>query len=127
MIFFILLIFNFEFLNNDLYRFPVAKMIFDSTCVCLRTNFDELVCFLIFYIRFLRGDQYAIALALLDRGKVVLGVLACPNLPLTFISGADWHSPNNEVGCLFFAEVGGGTYMQPLDGSSTVKVIIIYL
>ncbi|XWS44698.1 hypothetical protein CRYUN_Cryun15aG0070200 [Craigia yunnanensis] len=70
---------------------------------------------------FLRGDQYAIALALLDRGKVVLGVLACPNLPLTFISGADRHCPNNEVGCLFFAEVGGGTYMQPLDGSSTVK------
>ncbi|KAK5819627.1 hypothetical protein PVK06_024644 [Gossypium arboreum] len=27
-----------------------------------------------------------------------------------------------EVGCLFFAEVGGGTYMQPLDGSSVVKV-----
>ncbi|KAK5836962.1 hypothetical protein PVK06_012768 [Gossypium arboreum] len=26
-----------------------------------------------------------------------------------------------EVGCLFFAEVGGGTYMQPLDGSSAVK------
>jgi len=32
---------------------------------------------------FLRGDQYAIALALLDEGKVVLGVLACPNLPLS--------------------------------------------
>ncbi|XWS41306.1 hypothetical protein CRYUN_Cryun17cG0070100 [Craigia yunnanensis] len=75
---------------------------------------------------FVRGDQYAITLALLDRGKVVLGVLACPNLPLTSISGADRHSPNNEVGCLFFAEVGGGTYMQPLDGSSTVKVILIY-
>ncbi|XP_022751988.1 SAL1 phosphatase-like [Durio zibethinus] len=71
---------------------------------------------------FLRGDQYAIALALLDRGKVVLGVLACPNLPLAYISDANQHSPNNEVGCLFFAEVGGGTYMQPLDSSSTVKV-----
>ncbi|XP_021300803.1 SAL1 phosphatase-like isoform X2 [Herrania umbratica] len=69
---------------------------------------------------FLRGGQYAIALALLDRGKVVLGVLACPNLPLTPIN--DQRSPNNEVGCLFFAEVGGGSYMQPLDGSSTVKV-----
>jgi 3'(2'), 5'-bisphosphate nucleotidase len=29
---------------------------------------------------FLRGDQYAIALALIDHGKVVLGVLGCPNL-----------------------------------------------
>ncbi|GMI99311.1 HIGH EXPRESSION OF OSMOTICALLY RESPONSIVE GENES 2, suppressors of PIN1 overexpression 1 [Hibiscus trionum] len=71
---------------------------------------------------FLRGDQYAIALALLDGGKVVLGVLACPNLPLTSISAAGQLSPDNEVGCLFFAEVGGGTYMQPLDGSSAVKV-----
>ncbi|OMO57201.1 Inositol monophosphatase, partial [Corchorus capsularis] len=69
---------------------------------------------------FLRGGQYAIALALLDRGKVVLGVLACPNLPLTSIR--DQQSPNDEVGCLFFAEIGGGTYMQPFDGSSAVKV-----
>ncbi|XWS74614.1 hypothetical protein CRYUN_Cryun01aG0013600 [Craigia yunnanensis] len=43
---------------------------------------------------FVRGDQYAIALAWLDEGKVFLGVLACPNLPLTSISGADRHSPN---------------------------------
>lgn len=30
---------------------------------------------------FLRGDQYAIALALVEAGEVVLGVLGCPNLP----------------------------------------------
>jgi 3'(2'), 5'-bisphosphate nucleotidase len=30
---------------------------------------------------FLRGDQYAIALALIESGEVVLGVLGCPNLP----------------------------------------------
>lgn len=30
---------------------------------------------------FLRGDQYAIALALVEDGEVVLGVLGCPNLP----------------------------------------------
>jgi 3'(2'), 5'-bisphosphate nucleotidase len=29
---------------------------------------------------FLRGDQYAIALALIEHGEVVLGVLGCPNL-----------------------------------------------
>ncbi|KAE8735819.1 SAL1 phosphatase [Hibiscus syriacus] len=39
-------------------------------------------------------------------------------IPLTSISAADQHSPNNEVGCLFFAEVGGGTL---LNGSSSVK------
>ncbi|XP_059317397.1 SAL1 phosphatase-like [Lycium ferocissimum] len=61
---------------------------------------------------FLRGDQYAIALGLLDEGKVVLGVLACPNLPLS----------QEKVGCLFYAQVGGGTYMQSLDGSTPIKV-----
>uniref|UniRef100_A0A7N2MRI3 3'(2'),5'-bisphosphate nucleotidase n=1 Tax=Quercus lobata TaxID=97700 RepID=A0A7N2MRI3_QUELO len=71
---------------------------------------------------FLRGDQYAIALALLDEGKVVLGVLACPNLPLVSISGDSQHSSHDEVGCLFFAKVGAGTYMQSLDGSSPKKV-----
>ncbi|GLU12585.1 hypothetical protein SLE2022_292510 [Rubroshorea leprosula] len=72
---------------------------------------------------FVRGDQYAIALALLDQGKVVLGVLACPNLPITSISGRNQHAFNSgEVGCLFFAEVGGGTYMQSLNGSSPLKV-----
>lgn len=72
--------------------------------------------------RFLRGDQYAIALALLDEGRVVLGVLACPNLPLMSISGDNQHSSHDKVGCLFFAKVGAGTYMQPLDGSSSLKV-----
>ncbi|PIA37177.1 hypothetical protein AQUCO_03000037v1 [Aquilegia coerulea] len=71
---------------------------------------------------FLRGDQYAIALALLDEGKVVLGVLACPNLPLQPIGNTEKHSLQNQAGCLFFAEVGGGTHMQSLDGSLSTKV-----
>lgn len=71
---------------------------------------------------FVRGDQYAIALALLDEGKVVLGVLACPNLPLASIGGGDKDSSHSQVGCLFYAKVGAGTYMQSLDGSSPIKV-----
>ncbi|KAI5672378.1 hypothetical protein M9H77_12742 [Catharanthus roseus] len=71
---------------------------------------------------FLRGDQYAIALALLDKGKVVLGVLACPNLPLQSLSGHDESTVQNKVGCLFYAQVGSGTYMQCFDGSPLVKV-----
>ncbi|MED6109785.1 Ca(2+)-binding ATP:ADP antiporter sal1 [Stylosanthes scabra] len=70
---------------------------------------------------FVRGDQYAIALGLLHEGKVVLGVLACPNLPLTSI-GNNQQSSSNEVGCLFFAKVGDGAYMQSLNGSTHVKV-----
>ena len=30
---------------------------------------------------FLRGEQYAVALGLIENGEVVLGVLGCPNLP----------------------------------------------
>ncbi|XP_062096334.1 SAL1 phosphatase-like [Humulus lupulus] len=71
---------------------------------------------------FVRGDQYAIALALLDEGKVVLGVLACPNLLLASINQQSSESSHDKVGCLFFAKVGEGTYMQSLDGSSPVKV-----
>ncbi|PKA57133.1 SAL1 phosphatase [Apostasia shenzhenica] len=66
---------------------------------------------------FLRGDQYAVALALLEEGKVVLGVLACPNLPLAPISSTYVHSFASEVGCLFSARIGAGTHMQSLDGS----------
>lgn len=71
---------------------------------------------------FLRGDQYAIALGLLDEGKVVLGVLACPNLPLESIRSQDQHALNNKAGCLFSAQLSCGTYMESLDGSPPVKV-----
>ena len=30
---------------------------------------------------FIRGDQYAIALALIEQGQVKVGVLGCPSLP----------------------------------------------
>lgn len=49
---------------------------------------------------FLRGDQYAVALALVDGGKVVVGALGCPNLPAPGLA---------ERGSLFSAVVGGGT------------------
>lgn len=45
---------------------------------------------------FLRGDQYAIALALVDDGHVVLGVLGCPNLP----------NPDGSRGAIFAARHG---------------------
>ncbi|XP_019245664.1 PREDICTED: SAL1 phosphatase-like [Nicotiana attenuata] len=71
---------------------------------------------------FVRGDQYAIALALLDEGKAVLGVLACPNLPLSSVASHNPQDPQEKVGCLFYAQVGSGTYMQSLDGSTPIKV-----
>ncbi len=59
---------------------------------------------------FLRGDQYAVALALVDGGKVVVGVLGCPNLPAPTDIGSD------SKGFLFSAATGRGTIVRPLDG-----------
>jgi len=58
---------------------------------------------------FLRGDQYAIALALVVEGQVQVAALACPNLPLT--PGAD--APR---GVVFTAVRGEGALAWPLEG-----------
>ncbi|KAI9075623.1 hypothetical protein K1719_042423 [Acacia pycnantha] len=45
---------------------------------------------------FVRGDQYAVALAMVEDGKVVLGVLGCPNYPVKTES-LDYHYQNHET------------------------------
>jgi 3'(2'), 5'-bisphosphate nucleotidase len=65
---------------------------------------------------FLRNEQYAIALALVEDGEVVLGVMGCPNLPYRGEPGdADESGP---IGALFVAERGRGTRMMPLAEAS---------
>lgn len=61
---------------------------------------------------FLRGDQYAIALALVENGLVKLGLLACPNLY------ADILQPHGKRGCLFFALRGKGSFQRDIQGGS---------
>ncbi len=58
---------------------------------------------------FLRGEQYAVCLALLVDARVELGVMGCPNLP---VSAAD---PTGPRGCIFVAVRGQGAYQLPLD------------
>lgn len=58
---------------------------------------------------FLRGDQYAVALALIEAGQVKVGVLACPALAV------DAARPDGERGVLFVAVRGQGAEMVPLD------------
>ena len=58
---------------------------------------------------FLRGQQYAIALAYVERGEVTLGIMGCPNLP------ADQHAPLEQAdarGCIHIAQRGGGAWEQ---------------
>lgn len=59
---------------------------------------------------FLRGQQYAVALALIEDGQVVAGALGCPNLEV------DPEKPDGPLGCIFSAVRGQGTTMVPLDG-----------
>ena len=62
---------------------------------------------------FLRGDQYAVALALVHDGEPVVGVLACPNLPTA-----------DGAGCLLVAERGAGTRQLPLDDGYPLEVTV---
>jgi len=54
---------------------------------------------------FLRGEQYAVALALIVDGQVQVGALACPNLPL------DLDHPDGSRGVIFLAVRGQGAEM----------------
>jgi 3'(2'), 5'-bisphosphate nucleotidase len=58
---------------------------------------------------FLRGEQYAVALALIEDGQVQVGALACPNL---------WPDPaqpeDGPRGAVFLAVRGQGAEMMPL-------------
>jgi HAL2 family 3'(2'),5'-bisphosphate nucleotidase len=61
---------------------------------------------------FLRGEQYAVALARIERGRPVLGVLGCPNLAADFSRPFDDPAPR---GLMYFAGLGTGTYELPCD------------
>ncbi|HMO04281.1 MAG TPA: 3'(2'),5'-bisphosphate nucleotidase [Kiritimatiellia bacterium] len=58
---------------------------------------------------FLRGDQYAIALALIEQGRPVLGVLGCPRLRLSVLDGGA------ATGWICHA-TASGAFAQPIAG-----------
>ena len=63
---------------------------------------------------FLRGEQYAIALALIEDGQVVLSVLGCPNLPA-----------RDRTGVLMLAIRGRGAWAMPLAGDDAQQTIAV--
>jgi len=65
---------------------------------------------------FLRGDQYAIALALIERGRVVVGVLGCPNLQ------APADAALQTTGFLFRAAKGRGATARPVDSGEFLPI-----
>jgi 3'(2'), 5'-bisphosphate nucleotidase len=48
---------------------------------------------------FLRGQQYAIALAYIEAGSPVVGVMGCPNLPRDFAAPLDRADPHGSLYC----------------------------
>jgi 3'(2'), 5'-bisphosphate nucleotidase len=65
---------------------------------------------------FIRGEQYAIALALVEEGEVVLGVLGCPNLP------GNLDKPDGSRGSIFVAAKGQGSVMRYINDSAERKI-----
>lgn len=63
---------------------------------------------------FLRQDQYAVALALVEAGEVKVGVLACPALEI-----------DGETGYLFVAVREQGATMMPLTGSQERSIHVV--
>ncbi|MBE9066045.1 3'(2'),5'-bisphosphate nucleotidase [Leptolyngbya cf. ectocarpi LEGE 11479] len=62
---------------------------------------------------FLRGDQYAVALAMIEDGDIKVGVLGCPALKL-----------GDRSGILFVAVRGEGALMMNMDGSNPEKISV---
>lgn len=58
---------------------------------------------------FLRGDQYAVALALIENGKPVLGILGCPRLG---------------GGSIYAAVRGTGSMICDLDGNMAGRIVV---
>ncbi|MDX9911793.1 MAG: 3'(2'),5'-bisphosphate nucleotidase [Phycisphaerales bacterium] len=61
---------------------------------------------------FLRNQQYAIALAFVERGAPVIGVLGCPNLARDFSAPLDEPDPH---GTIYVAARGTGLWEYPAD------------
>ena len=67
---------------------------------------------------FLRGNQYAVALALVENGSPVIGVLGCPNLSL------DDKNPDMGKGCMVYAVSDQGAFVRSLDGGHETKISV---
>ena len=70
---------------------------------------------------FVGKRQYAVCLALLDAGKLAVGVLGCPNVPSDRALADGDGGPQEGLGerrpgrgALFWGTRGGGAYVQPL-------------
>ncbi|KAG0303369.1 hypothetical protein BGZ98_006756 [Dissophora globulifera] len=65
---------------------------------------------------FLRGEQFAVCLALIIDGQVQVGVMGCPNLPV------DAKNQDGEKGCLFITVKGQGAFQRNFSSTTEVPI-----
>jgi len=74
---------------------------------------------------FLRGEQYAVCLALIENSEVVVGALGCPNLPQKVPESAD-NGPINVArsaqGSLLVAVAGQASFMRSVEDSAETRI-----
>ncbi|HAH47535.1 3'(2'),5'-bisphosphate nucleotidase [Gimesia sp.] len=68
---------------------------------------------------FLRKEQYAVSLALIVEGKIVLGVLGCPNLPCP--------AEGTVTGTIYYAVAGQGSFAMPLEQNNSQASVPIHV
>jgi 3'(2'), 5'-bisphosphate nucleotidase len=71
---------------------------------------------------FLRGDQYAIALALVTNGQVQVGALGCSNLNIRYLLSDDGTAFKPGNGSIVLAVRGQGTWAAPLAGGDFTRL-----
>jgi len=65
---------------------------------------------------FLRGEQFAVCLALVVDGQVQVGVMGCPNLPV------DANNKDGEKGCLFITVKGQGAFQRNFSSNKETPI-----
>ncbi|KAF9338840.1 3',5'-bisphosphate nucleotidase [Linnemannia elongata] len=65
---------------------------------------------------FLRGEQFAVCLALIVDGQVQVGVMGCPNLPV------DAKDKDGEKGCLFITVKGQGAFQRNFSSTKETPI-----
>ncbi|CAG8973938.1 hypothetical protein HYALB_00007466 [Hymenoscyphus albidus] len=66
---------------------------------------------------FLKGQQYAVCLALVENGKEVLGVIGCPNLKFESSRVEEEDLDESGWGCMLSAVKGEGAFRRPMGES----------
>jgi 3'(2'), 5'-bisphosphate nucleotidase len=67
---------------------------------------------------FLRGDQYVVALALIEEGKVVVGAMGCPNL------NQDMQPDHEGKGSIAYAVKGQGAWAMDISGGAANRIYV---